>query len=281
MTGNSGFIGRHLHAHLEKKGHTVIGFSIEDGELAEAGALDEIGLVDYVYHLAGRTVVSESWTKVHEYYNTNVMGTESVLEYCRRYSVPLFFMSTYVYGTPQYLPVDEKHPIFAVSPYHHSKILGESLCRFYAENFGVSVIIFRAFNVFGNGQAATSLVPFVLESCLDDRKDTVEVMDLSPKRDFIYINDVVEAMERALYATKGYRVLNIGSGVSISVEEVIKIIMKVTGKKKPITEKKQVRKNEIDDCIADIRYAREVLSFSPRYTFYEGMENWVKGLRTN
>lgn len=275
ITGNSGFVGASFSQWLSQRGHTVQGFSVEDGDISQSGALDRFGRVDYVYHLAARTVSVESWAKAQSYYQVNVMGTETVLEYCKRYGVPMFLMSTYVYGPPQYLPVDEKHPIKAISPYHHSKILSEELCRFYAENSGVDVMIFRAFNIYGRGQDNTSVVPLVMEKVLDPSCEALEVMDLAPKRDYVYSKDVLLAMELALNHTQGFNLVNIGSGVSISVEDVIQRVMKVSGIFKPYGAKGIVRKNEVNDCVADIRKAESLLGFHPQYDFDQGIADWL------
>ena len=110
VTGAKGFIGSRLCAALTAAGHQVLPFDIDTGDISQPHALDAVEKADIVYHLAARAFVPDSWTLTHEYMQTNVIGTETVLEYCRARQARLVFLSTYLYGEPQYLPVDENHP---------------------------------------------------------------------------------------------------------------------------------------------------------------------------
>ena len=110
VTGANGFIGKHL-VKLRSENHDVVCHEISDGDISEKGALEKYKNIDYVYHLAACTYVPSSWDYTYDYFRTNILGTVTVLEYCRKNKCAITAMSTYVYGEPQYLPIDENHPI--------------------------------------------------------------------------------------------------------------------------------------------------------------------------
>lgn len=275
VTGSCGFVGQHLCQRLVTQGHTVIAHARTQGDLCNEGVLEQYGNADFVYHLAAKTFVPDSWAQPQTFYRDNILSTVSVLEYCRSHRVPLLFMSTYVYGPPQQLPVSETHPVCAMSPYHESKLLGEDLCSFYVRQYGMDIQIFRPFNIYGPGQNMNFLIPKVLSQVLDDNCTEVEVFDLAPKRDYVYIKDLVSALEAALQPSSGLQIYNIGSGVSLSVAEVITITLAAARQQKGYRAAGKTRKGEILDCVADIERAKTGLGFAPQYTFYEGIADWL------
>lgn len=279
VTGAGGFIGSHLVKRLTAAGHNVIAFARKDGNLCEVGALDSIESVEYVYHLAARTFVPDSWQETQAYLTENIASTVTVLEYCRRVGCGVSLMSTYVYGEPQYLPVDEAHPVCAVSPYHESKLLCESLGAFYARTFHVPVTVFRTFNLYGAGQNAAFLVPKIVGQLLNPQVSQLEVMDLTPKRDYVYIEDAVEILAKACERkAAGYEVYNIGSGTSVSVEEVIRTAMAATGISKPYHDVGQARQGEISDCVASMEKTRQAFGTQPPRNLKAGLCAWMKGV---
>lgn len=277
ITGSYGFVGRHLCQRLAAQGHTVLAHTRMQGDLSSEGALKQYGQVDFVYHLAAKTFVPDSWVRPQTFYQDNVLGTVSVLEHCRVHHIPLLFMSTYVYGPPRQLPINETHPVCAMSPYHESKLLCEDLCKFYVRQFGMDIQIFRPFNIYGPGQDMNFLIPKVMSQVLNDNCSEVEVFDLRPKRDYIYIKDLVSALVAALKPSSGLHVYNIGAGVSLSVEEAITEIMKATRRQKGYRATLKTRKCEVSDCVADIKKAKAELGFVPRYSFYDGIADWLSG----
>ena len=183
-------------------------------------------------------------------------------------------MSTYVYGEPRYLPVDENHPVIGMSPYHQSKIACEELCSFYNRQFGIKCSVLRPFNVYGKGQNPQFLLPHIYNQVIDNNKNKIVVNDLEPKRDFIYVDDVVDAIISTLNSPAGYSVYNVGSGLSISVEEAIISISKALGIQKPYCSVNQKRQAEISDCVADISKIKNELGFSPSFTLEDGVKAW-------
>ena len=104
----------------------------------------------------------------------------------------MVFVSTYLYGEPEYLPVDEKHKCVTTTPYHLCKKIGEDICEFYSRNFGVDVAVIRPFNVYGKGQNRDFLLPKVYYQVADDSVGSIEVFNLAPRRDYVYVEDLVD-----------------------------------------------------------------------------------------
>ena len=192
VTGSAGFIGRHLTKELELAGACVIGCDMVNGwDLTDRDVFKKIESADMVFHLAARASVPLSWKDPKETARINVQGTENILEYCRINDVTkLVFPSTYVYGIPEYLPVDEKHPINPSNPYAQSKLDGEALCSEYSKEQGISCTILRPFNIFGPGQNMDFLIPTIISQL---KKGIVQLADPEPKRDLLYLKDAVRA----------------------------------------------------------------------------------------
>ncbi len=278
VTGADGFIGSHLIRALEHEGHEVLCHSMKDGDISGKNALDSFTNIEHIYHLAAKTFVPDSWDNTHHYFKTNIMGTVTALEFCRSNGCAMTIMSSYVYGEPQYLPVDESHPVVAMSPYHESKIACEELCRFYSRQFGVRVSILRPFNVYGKGQSEAFLMPKIYSQVMNENVKEISVMDLEPKRDYVYIDDVTGALIATLKAPKRFTIYNVGSGISTSVKDVILNIFRTTGIFKPYHSTNEKRMSEISDCVADISKIKVDLGFEPRFTLQEGLKAWHENM---
>jgi nucleoside-diphosphate-sugar epimerase len=277
VTGANGFIGTHLVSALRAAGHDVLGLSHRDGDIATCD-LPGDGLA-HVFHLAARTFVPLSWTTPAAYYATNVLGTVNVLECCRRAGVALTFVSSYVYGRPQRLPIDEDHPLDALNPYSDTKIVGERLVASYGRLFGVPGTIVRPFNVYGPGQRPPFLIPQIVEQALDARRACIEVKDLRPRRDYLYVSDLV-ALLVATLTPGGCGTYNAGSGQSISVAEVLDAVRRDVGTDKPIRASDESRVNEVMDVVADVSLARRQLQWQPLVGFEEGLSRTVDWVRS-
>ena len=129
VTGSSGFVGRHLVDQLRKEGARVVCFDIADGkDITQWADWETIAEADVVLHLAAITFVSTSQANPRNTYHINLSGTVNALEYCRLHGAKIVFASSYVYGNPNYLPIDEKHPVNATNPDASSKVAGELIC---------------------------------------------------------------------------------------------------------------------------------------------------------
>ncbi len=277
VTGSNGFIGRALVSRLRQDGHEVTGFDLAQGDIACEGVFDQFYGIDHCYHLAGKSFVPESWKNPLDFYRVNVMGTVNALEFCRREQIPMTYVASYLYGEPEYLPVDEQHPVKSYNPYSHTKMLADNPCQFYAKQFNMPVTIFRPFNVYGPGQSPLFIIPEIIAKFLDPSVPEVEVMDLRPKRDYIYIDDLVEAFFCSLHSSGG--IYNLGSGYSKSVREITSLVKEITGSNKPVKEKGVNRPNEIFDLYADISKARRDFNWSPVTPFESGVEQCVVALQ--
>ena len=172
VTGAGGFVGRHLcHAAGKERATEWVPYP-KGRNLSADGALDSFGTdIDAVVHLAGKTFVPDSWKSPEIFYRVNVLSALNVAEFCRRAKVKKCVnVNTYVYGPPQYLPVDEKHPISLPSPYHRGKKCAEDLLFDVLDSTPTKVISFRVFNLYGPGQAGHFLLPHIMRQAVKSNK---------------------------------------------------------------------------------------------------------------
>jgi nucleoside-diphosphate-sugar epimerase len=228
--------------------------------------------VRHVYHLAGRSFVPDSWETPRDFYQTNVLGTVNVLEFCRRRGASVTVISTYVYGQPEFLPISEEHPLAALNPYSHTKILAEEVTAWYERQFGVRAAIIRPFNIYGPGQSGDFLIPSVLRQALSPDCMQIEVRDARPRRDYLYISDFIRLLLGIRGKTGTY---NAGSGVSVSVAEVVEIVNQLLGTTKPMVSKLEERRAEVMDVVADVTKARLELSWEPQVSLFEGLQETI------
>ena len=271
VTGASGFIGRHLTPALRAGGHEVIEARRAAGDVADAATWKQFPRADVVVHLAARSFVPESWEAPSLFLRTNLGGTVEAMEYCRAHGAHLVFPSSYLYGDAVQQPIAEDSTLVAKNPYALSKKLAEEACAFYADRFGLTITILRPFNIYGPGQSDAFLVPTIVSQLKAGRG--IRVKDLEPRRDYVYVVDVVEAMVKAMSAPRGLSVFNIGSGTSHSVADLIRIVQAVWGTSLPVSSDGVRRKDEIMDTVADIARAREQLGWKPRFTLRQGIED--------
>lgn len=276
VTGAGGFIGRRLVNFLRDAGHSVHALGSEGGDIADPATLRRFDAfpVDFVFHLAGRTYVPDAWREPADFQRVNVIGALNVMELCRAKRIPLTYVSAYLYGIPSTLPVKETDRIEPNNPYALSKSLAESLCRFYAEYFAVPVTIIRPFNIYGPGQKAHFLIPEILAQVKAGK--SIHLKDLSPRRDYLYVDDLVDALIRTLDSKLGCHVYNIGYGSSFSVAEIVKAIQSVAGTSLPVVSENAPRQNEILDVYADIGKAMRELHWHPRHSLEEGINTMIQ-----
>lgn len=269
ITGASGFVGRVLLQKIYRSGFEPVLFK---GDITSENDFERMDLKNMAHcvHLAALTYVPESWKNPKSFYSVNTGGTLQILEICRRYAIPLTYVSSYMYGTPSYLPIDEKHTTAANNPYAHSKLLAESLCQFYVENFNTEAIILRPFNLYGPGQKEDFLIPQIIRQA--QREDCIYVESRGPKRDYLYVGDFCEAIMKTIKKGIRFEIYNVGSGTSYSVGEIIAIVQEILGTNKPVVSKEIVRKNEIMDTAADCRKIELELGWKASVTLRQGLE---------
>ena len=263
VTGSRGFIGSKLLPALKELDHEVIELDIMNGfDISKWESVKEISRFDVVMHLAAISYVPKSYEIPRKMFDVNINGTLNMLELCRINDAKMIFTSSYVYGKPKYLPIDERHPTESFNPYCQSKLIGESLCKSYNKDFGVPVIIFRPFNIYGEGQNDNFLIPMIQKQIKVGK--VVKLKDSRPKRDFIHVDDVVSAYCKAVnYNKTEFEIFNLGSGCSYSVQEVAEILVKKSGKEISIEFLEEHRKNEVLDTVANIDKVKKTLNWQP------------------
>lgn len=274
VTGASGFIGQHLVRRLQEAGREVHAAGSAAGDVVDERTWFGYPKADVVIHLAGKAFVPASWDQPAAFIRCNLMGTVGALDYCVRQKARLVLVSSYLYGRPDSLPIPETAPLLANNPYALSKKLAEEACRFYANSLGAQITILRPFNVYGSGQSDAFLVPSIIRQVATS--DCVRVKDLEPKRDYVYVDDVVRAIISAADRQGEFSVFNIGSGVSHSVDELVQIVQLVMGKALPVVSDVERRKDEVMDTVANIAQARMHLGWIPRWTLLEGVRQMVE-----
>jgi len=277
VTGADGFIGAHLVRALRAAGHVVVTHTRRQGDIRNC--LLNFEGVGHVFHLAARTFVPESWSAPLGFYEVNLLGTVNVLEYCRASGASLTMVSSYVYGVPSRLPIAEDEPLCAFNPYSHTKILAEETGLYYQRQFGVPLTIVRPFNIYGPGQDRRFLIPTILNQAVDPRQATIVVADLRPRRDYIFIADLVALLVRTAFRREG-GIFNAGSGSSWGAGEVIAMVNGLLPVPKPVHANGPVRPDEVMDVIADITRARHEFGWEPQVTLLDGLLNtlaWIRG----
>jgi nucleoside-diphosphate-sugar epimerase len=273
VTGGSGFIGRRLVAALRRRVAVVLAPTRAEWNLAGGDLPD--WTVDHVFHLAGASGVPASWEDPLGFHRLNAGGTAAVAEFCRRRRCSLSYVSAYCYGVPSRLPIRETDPVRPNNPYAFTKLQAEEACRFYHEYFGLPVTIIRPFNVYGPGQSDAFVLSRIVRQALDPAVAEIEVLDLLPRRDYVFVDDVVEALLRTA-AVASYAVFNVGSGVSHSVEEAIHAVLEASGVNKPYRSLEASRRQEIPDVVADIGSIDQAVGWKPRVSFREGVRRLVE-----
>jgi UDP-glucose 4-epimerase len=277
VTGSTGFVGRNLVESLRMRGLEVVtlndyrGHSLDVRDWQQIKEVEEVGTV---YHLAGITSIPYSFENPRETFEVNVAGTLNVLELCRLRKVEkVVFASSYLYGQPQYLPIDEKHPLSPTNPYAVSKALAEDVCRAYHEYYGLKCAILRLFNLYGKGQSDNFLIPSILKQLASRR---IELLDSEPRRDFLYITDGVDAFIKAAdYSTSDFEVFNIGAGVSYKVSDIVDLAVRLAGVECSIVYRHERKRDEIMDTVADISKAKRLLQWQPQVSFEDGLRDVI------
>jgi len=231
VTGSAGFVGRHLTAHLEAHGDTVVGIDRTDGPdlldgPAVAAAVAEIE-PDVVYHLGGWSDVGASWDHPRAAFEVNALGTLNVLQACTAHGAPrvLAVSSADVYGRvdPSELPIREDAPFRPVTPYAASKIAADQLCLQAWLGYGLPVLRVRAFNHLGPGQSPAFLAPALAERIARNERDGSEVVpvgNLTPRRDVTDVRDVVRAYRLLMLHGEPGEAYNVCTGTDHAVAEL-------------------------------------------------------------
>ncbi|MDF2158194.1 NAD(P)-dependent oxidoreductase [Algoriphagus sp. CAU 1675] len=272
ITGSSGYLGSFLVPFLMSNNIDVFEISRNKGyNLLDLNSTKSIDKFDVLIHLASRTYVPDSFKNPNEFYEFNLLGTINALELARKYSAKVINVSSYLYGEPQYLPVDENHNLNPHNPYANSKYISEKLCKAYSSDFGIKVVNLRLFNLFGPNQPTNFLIPTIISQL---KSKSITLKDPRPKRDFLYISDFLNLIYKVLlssFKNNQFEILNVGSGISYSVSQIVDTILKCYNVDCEIKYLNEYRDNEVLDCYADIRKAYALYEWEPNISLAEGI----------
>jgi nucleoside-diphosphate-sugar epimerase len=196
------------------------------------------------------------------------------VEYCKKHSAKLIFPSSVVYGDIKHKKFSEKLMPSPTNPYTLSKFLTENIFYFYSKMFNLKIIILRIFNVYGAGQKKLFLIPKLFSSL----QKKVFLNSISYKRDFVYIDDVIYAFIKAISVKKNFSIINVGSGKSYSIKQLIKKIFKITKQQLNIHYQNKILPGEPASVCADTLKAKKVLNWSPKVKIDEGLKKYFKSI---
>ncbi|MFH0737384.1 MAG: SDR family NAD(P)-dependent oxidoreductase [Candidatus Micrarchaeota archaeon] len=310
VTGSAGFIGSHLTEELVRLGADVramvrynSGNSWGNLELIPKETRDALEVVagdirdpfftrkavdgcDTVFHLAALIAIPYSYVAPKDFVDTNVGGTLNLMQACLDCGVKkvVHTSTSEVYGTAQYAPIDEKHPIVGQSPYSASKIGADKIAESYFCSFGLPVATLRPFNTFGPRQSARAVIPAMISQMVSGRKQIL-LGSLDPVRDFTYVLDTARAFIKVAESQKTVgRVVNSGTGEGHKIGEVAEIAKRLTGCKAPVSvDRERVRpeNSEVFKLICSNRLIGELADWKPGYTFEGGMAETVRHIKEN
>jgi UDP-glucose 4-epimerase len=292
VTGGTGFIGSHLVRELAPENEvTVLDLSPADGStelpetvrFVEGDVRDEEALaragegVDLIYHLAANVSVERSVEEPVWSHSVNVGGTLEVLEFAREVGARVVFASSAaVYGDPEHLPVAESDRMDPRSPYGIEKLAGDGYVRRYADLYGVETVALRFFNVFGPGQSSeyAGVITAFVENAAAGQPLTVHG-DGEQTRDFVHVEDVVQACLLAGATDRVGEAYNVATGREVSVNDLARTVLDVADATVDVVHT-DPRPGDIDRSCADVEKARDHLGFEPSVTLVDGLGGLLK-----
>jgi len=304
VTGADGFIGSHLVETLVKNGHEVRAFvlynsfnswgwldesdkSIRDsidvfaGDIRDPHGVDKaVEKQEVILNLAALIAIPYSYHSPDTYIDTNIKGTLNILQAARRHGVKRVVQTSTseVYGTAQYIPIDEVHPLHPQSPYAATKVGADQLALSFHASFDVPVGILRPFNTYGPRQSARAVIPTIISQLAN--KSKVKLGSLSPTRDFSFVQDTANGFLAAAQsdAIVG-QTINLGSGFEISIKETAETIARLMNAKLELVDDEQrVRpeNSEVERLHASIERAKTLLGWQPELKGLAGFETGLK-----
>ena len=279
ITGYDGFIGTNLVKSLasdykivglSKTKNSKFGFKQMKYDILKISPNDIKGNIAYIIHLAALTDLAYCQKYPSKCFKTNVIGTQKILDLARKKKSKLIFLSSsHVYGIPKRIPIKEQDPTNPISMYGVSKLASEICCEAYSKTYGIDVSVLRLFSVYGKKKSGIDVISKIINQ-LD--KDTVKLGNLRPKRDFIYIDDVIDAIKVAIKNCKGFNCFNVGTGKSYSIFEVYTILKKLTNKNAKVDSIKSIqRKTDIANVVANCSHLKK-LGWKPKVSLQDGLE---------
>ena len=306
ITGATGFIGSHLAELCVKKGFEVIAFDRYNpnynlGWLEKSKYKDDINFVfgdirDYdsvlktmkgckiVFHLAALIGIPYSYLSPQAYLKTNVEGTYNILESSKHLDIEqtIITSTSEVYGTAKYIPIDEKHPISAQSPYSASKISADQLAISYYNSFQLPIKIIRPFNIYGPRQSSRAVIPSIIIQALNNKKE-IKLGNVEPSRDFTYVTDTCNAFLDILKIKNFFgNTLNVGSNNEYTINDIAKKILEKLNSKANIKKEPQRTRSpnsEVVRLVCDNSKILKYTQWKPKVKIEKGLDmtiNWFR-----
>lgn len=308
VTGAGGFIGSHLTETLLKEGHEVIAMvrygseprigwlegiehpklTIEKGDITDPWFVETVANgCDAICHLAALIGIPYSYQAPQYYVSVNVQGTLNVLQAARKLKISrtIVTSTSEVYGTAQFVPMTEEHPLNAQSPYAATKVAADQLANSFARSFELPVLVLRPFNTYGPRQSFRAVLPSIIEQAL--RGDTITLGNLDAVRDLTFAEDTANAFVCALQAKASLfdgRTIHLGTGKGYSIRELVEITGKALGKSlKIVSSEDRLRpgRSEVEQLISDPSKAKSELGWSAKVDINQGVDKLAKFLQAH
>ena len=310
VTGADGFIGSHLVEELVRNGHNVRAFAYYNSfnswgwlDSLSKEILDEIEVftgdirdpngvresmkgIDEVFHLAALIAIPFSYHSPDTYVDTNIKGTLNVLQAAKDLNTSrvLITSTSEVYGTAQYIPIDEKHPFQGQSPYSATKIGADRLAESFFRSFNMPITIVRPFNTYGPRQSARAVIPTIITQLLAG-KEEIQLGSLTPTRDFNYVKDTVNGFIEIAKSDKTIgEEINIATQQEISIGQLAEeIIKQINHNAKIICDEQRLRpeNSEVNRLLGSNEKIKKLINWKPKYTFEEGLAETIEFFRVN
>lgn len=310
VTGADGFIGSHLTEELVKSGHEVKAFvyynsfntwgwldtlpkeimkhiEVFQGDIRDPhGVKEAMKGCNAVFHLAALIAIPFSYHSPDAYVDTNVKGTLNVLQAARELDIDrvLVTSTSEVYGTAQYVPIDEKHPYQGQSPYSATKIGADRLAESFYRSFELPVTIVRPFNTYGPRQSARAVIPTIITQLLAG-KEELKLGSLTPTRDFNYVKDTAQGFIEIYKSDKAIgEEINIATQQEVSIGELAKeLVSQINPKAKIICDEQRLRpeKSEVNRLLGCNKKIMQLTDWTPQYNLAQGLAETIEWIRQN
>lgn len=310
VTGADGFIGSHLVEELVTKGYEVKAFVLYNSfgtwgwldtvspdimqhvEIFQGDVRDPHGVktamagCTAVFHLAALIAIPYSYHSPDAYVDTNIKGTLNVLQAARELNIDrvLVTSTSEVYGTAQYVPIDEMHPFQGQSPYSATKIGADRLAESFYRSFDLPVSIVRPFNTFGPRQSARAVIPTIITQLLSG-KEEIKLGKLSPTRDFNYVKDTANGFIEIYKSDKTIgQEINIATGIEISIGDMAQeLIKQINDKARIVCDEERLRpeKSEVNRLLGSNDKIHNLTNWKQQFTFEEGIAKTIEFFRDN
>ena len=304
ITGADGFIGSHVVELFIRRGYQVRAFILYNS-FNSHGWLEDVdpkikSKIDFyfgdvrnydsvflsmkgcsaVLHLAALIGIPYSYNTPSSYLDTNVTGTLNILQAAKKHKLKKIILTSTseVYGSAQYVPMDEKHPINPQSPYAASKVAADAFGMSFYKSFGLPITILRPFNTFGPRQSERAIIPTIINQILKKNK-YLSIGNIKPTRDFTYVEDTAQSFLLALKSKKNIgKIINIGSDFEISIKFLVKKIIFLTKSKIKIkidNQRLRPKSSEVERLFAETKIAKKILKWKPRLNIEKNFDKSI------